>query len=96
MYAQLRIYTVNRGKMDGWVKFFDEKVRTAAKEAGQTIVGGWVNEAKTEYIWLRTYQDAEDAKVKDAAFTNSDLWKAAQPQAAEFIAKIEVTVMTSA
>ncbi len=95
MYAQLRVYTVNRGKLEGWLKFFDEKVRPAAEEAGQTIAGTWVNEAKTEFIWIRTYQDAEDAKVKDAAFGNSPLWKAAAPQAAEFIAKIEVTAMTT-
>jgi hypothetical protein len=58
-------------------------------------MGQWVNEAKTEFIWIRTYDSAEDAAAKDAAFAASPAWQAIQPEAAEFIAKIEVTPMSS-
>lgn len=95
MYAQLRIYTVNRGKMDGWVRWFNDKVMPIATQAGHHVLGPWVNEAKTEFIWIRTYQNAEDAKAKDEAFSNSAAWKAISGEAAEYVAKIEVTVMTS-
>lgn len=33
MYAQLRIYTVNRGKMDDWVEWFNDKLRPIAQQA---------------------------------------------------------------
>ena len=95
MYAQLRVYTVNRGKMDTWVKWYNEKVVPIAAQAGHQILGPWINEAKTEFIWIRTYQNAEDAKVKDDAFSNSPAWKAVVGETAEYVAKIEVTVMTT-
>jgi len=96
MYAQLRIYTVNRGKMDDWVSWFTSKLAPIAKEAGQTILGPWVNEAKTEFVWIRVYDSAEDAKTKDERFYGSAKWKAIAPEAREFIAKAEVTLMNSA
>lgn len=95
MYAQLRVYTVNRGKMDGWVEWFNDKVRPLAEEAGHQILGPWVNEANTEFTWIRTYESAEDAKAKDEAFSSSSAWRAIAGEAAEFISKIEVTPMSS-
>ena len=95
MYAQLRVYTVNRGKMDGWFEWFNDKVRPLAEEAGHQILGPWVNEANTEFTWIRTYESAEDAQSKDEAFSSSPAWQAIAGEAAEFIAKIEVTPMSS-
>ena len=95
MYAQLRVYTVNRGKMDEWVRWFSEKLVPVAKQAGHSILGPWVNEAKTEFVWIRAYESAEDAKAKDEAFYGSAAWKAIAPEARDFIAKADVTVMQS-
>jgi hypothetical protein len=96
MYVQLRTYTVNRGKMDEWVRWFADKLIPVAKQAGQTIQGPWVNEAKTEFVWMRVYDSAEDAKVKDERFYSSAGWKAIAPESAAFIAKTEVKVLTTA
>jgi hypothetical protein len=96
MYAQLRVYTVNRGKMDDWVRWFNDKLTPVAKQAGHTILGPWVNEAKTEFVWIRAYDSADDAKAKDERFYSSAGWKALAPEAGAFIAKAEVTVMNSA
>ncbi len=96
MYAQLRIYTVNRGKMDEWVQWFDEKLRPIAARAGQTILGPWVNEARTDFIWIRVYDTADDARAKDDRFYDSAEWKAIAAEARTFIAKTEVTIMTAA
>lgn len=64
MYAQLRMYTVNRGKMDDWVEWFNDKLRPIAQQADHTILGPWINEAKTEFVWIRTYDIAADAEGK--------------------------------
>jgi hypothetical protein len=95
MYAQLRIYTVNSGRMDDWVEWFNDKLRPIAELAGHTILGPWVNEAKTEFVWIRTYDSASDAEAKDGVFYGSREWKAVGPDAREFLAKIEVTIMSS-
>ena len=96
MYAQLRVYTVNRGKMDDWVSWFREKLMPIATRAGQTIVGPWVNDAKTEFIWIRVYDSAEDAKAKDERFYGAQDWKAIAAEARALLAKTEVTIMNSA
>jgi len=93
MYAQLRVYTVNRGKMDEWVRWFNEKLTPIAAMASHTIVGPWVNEAMTEFIWIRVYDSSDDAKAKDERFYNSPEWRAIAAEARALIAKTEVTVM---
>ena len=95
MYAQLRVYTINRGKMDAWVEWFNNKARPVAEQVGHQILGPWINEASTEFIWIRTYESAEDAKAKDEAFSSSPAWQAIASEAAEYVAKIEVTPMSS-
>lgn len=95
MYAQLRIYTVNRGRMADWVRWFDEKLMPIAAKAGQTVVGPWVDETATEFIWVRVYESAEDAKEKDERFYSSPEWKAIASEALELLAKTSVTVMSS-
>ena len=92
MYAQLRVYTVNRGKMDAWVEWFNSKARPVAEQAGHQIVGPWINDARTEYIWIRTYESAEDAKAKDEAFSSSPAWQAIASDAAEFVARNDVSL----
>ena len=95
MYAQLRIYTVNRGKMDAWVEWFNSKAGPVAAQVSHQVLDPWINEARTEFIWIRTYESAEAAKAKDEAFSSLPAWQAIAGEAAEFVAKIEVTPMSS-
>lgn len=96
MYAQLRRYTVNRGKMDDWVRFFYEKLVPIANRAGHTILGPWINEAGTDFIWIRLYDSTDEAKTKDGRFYGSSEWLAIAAEATGLIAKSEVMTMTSA
>ena len=75
MYAQLRVYTVNRGKMEAWVEWFNNKARPVLEQAGQQFLGPWINEKSTEFIWIRTYESAEAAKSKNEAFSSSSAWQ---------------------
>lgn len=93
MYTQLRVYTVNRNTMDPWIEWWRQNPKAVGESVGQKIGGPWVNEAKTEFTWLRSYADAEDAAQKDAAFAAHPTWVAARPESVKFIAKAEVTPM---
>lgn len=93
MYAQLRIYTINRGGMREWVRLFDLKLRPIASRVGHTILGPWINEAGTEFIWIRVYESAEDAKQRDEQFYGSPEWNAVAAECRALVAKSEVTVM---
>ena len=75
--AHLRIYTVNKGQMDSWLKLFKEEIVPHTEEAGIEVVTHWVNSEKSQFIWIRAYGESEaDIETKEAAFYGSDWWAA--------------------
>ena len=50
MISQLRMYTVNRGMMDQWVKHFNEVLIPMQEKHGIKIDGTWVNEDNNQFI----------------------------------------------
>ena len=68
MQAQVRIYTINRGEMDDFLKHFETEVMPLHKQAGWDIVSTWVNRPQNEFIWVRTHTDAADLETKTKAF----------------------------
>ncbi len=95
MIYQLRVYTINRGMMDQWVKLFNETIVPIQNKYGMTIDGEWVNEDKNQFIWIRSFADAEDVKKKEAAFTGSPEWKAVVDHSRSHLARIDVQTMES-
>ena len=67
MISQIRIYTINKGEMDNFLRHFKEDIVALHEKIGIPIVGTWVNRAQNEFIWVRNYKDkAElDAKTKE-------------------------------
>ena len=65
MVSQLRIYTINRGMMDSWVKLVEEKLRPWHEKYGIPIEATWVNVEKTEFIWVRSFDSLDDIPVKE-------------------------------
>ena len=53
MLSQIRIYTINKGEMDAFLKHFKEEVMAVHERIGVPIVGTWVNRAQNEFIWVR-------------------------------------------
>ena len=68
MAAQIRIYTINRGQMDDFLKHFGEETSKLHQEIGWPIVATYVNRPQNEFIWVRTYTDAADLEAKGKAF----------------------------
>mgnify|MGYP000333070664 CR=1 FL=1 len=65
MISQLRIYTVNKGMTDQWVKHFTEVLVPMQEKHDIKIGGMWVNEDKNQFIWIRSFANAEDVTVKE-------------------------------
>ena len=57
MISQIRIYTINKGEMDNFLKHFKEEIMPLHEKIGVPIVGSWVNRPQNEFIWVRTYKD---------------------------------------
>ena len=55
MTSQLRMYTINRGMMDEWVKLFTETLAPMQEKYGIKIEGMWVSEDGTQFIWIRSF-----------------------------------------
>ena len=68
MLSQIRIYTINKGEMDNFLKHFKEEITPLHERIGVPIVGTWVNRPQNEFIWVRNYKDKADLEAKGKAF----------------------------
>ena len=93
MVAQLRIYTINRGMMNSWLKLFNEHIRPLHDRLGIPVQNAWVNADRTEFIWVRRFNDVEDIPAKEAEYFASPERTALGDQPTSHIAKIEVRVI---
>ena len=68
MISQIRIYTINKGEMDNFLKHFKEDIMVLHQKIGVPIVGTWVNRPQNEFIWVRTYKDKAELEAKNKEF----------------------------
>ena len=68
MLSQIRIYTINKGEMDAFLKHFKDEIMVLHERIGLPIAGAWVNRAQNEFIWVRNYADKADLEAKGKAF----------------------------
>ena len=68
MLSELRIVTINKGKMDDWVDLFRERVAPLARRLDINITGAWVDEERERFIQIRSFADADDMASKRARF----------------------------
>jgi hypothetical protein len=88
MQAQIRIYTINKGQMDDFLKHFQEDVMALHEKVSWPIVSTWVNKPQNEFIWVRTYKDMADLEAKTKAFQEARA--AGNVQLGGHVAKMEV------
>ena len=96
MTSQLRMYTINRGMMDDWVKLFTESLVPMQEKHGIKIDGTWVSEDDTRFIWIRSFANPDDVKAKEAAFYGSPEWTAVMDHARSHIARTDIQTMEPA
>ncbi|HEY3058101.1 MAG TPA: hypothetical protein VGL99_03905 [Chloroflexota bacterium] len=67
MVTQVRIYTINRGMLDSWIKLFNEKIVPTSAQYGVRVIGAWVNRPQNEFIWVRTFDTDETLKTYETS-----------------------------
>ncbi len=95
MISQLRIYTINKGMTDQWVKHFTEVLVPMQENLGIKIGGMWVNEDNNQFIWIRSFADSEDATAADATWGASTDWQALRENARSHLARVDVITMNA-
>jgi len=93
MVYQMRIYTINRGMMDSWLKLFNEHIRPLHDRLGIPVQNSWVNADRTEFIWVRQFNSAEAIPTKEAEYFASPERQALADRPTSHIAKMEVRVI---
>jgi hypothetical protein len=95
LISQLRIYTINQGQMDSWLKAF-EGLKPIMAEHGIQVDGTWVDEENQRFIWIRSFADQADLEKKEAAFYSSEKWLAGVDHVRSHLARREITVINPA
>jgi len=93
MASQMRTYTINKGMMDSWLELFDKQIRPIHESVGIPIVATWVNADRTDFIWVRSFDSAEEIPAKEAAYFASPGRKALGDKPTSHIAKMDVRLI---
>jgi hypothetical protein len=92
--CQLRVYTINGGMMEQWIKFHTQTAAPIQEKHGIRVEGSWVNEDQNQYIWIRSFDDAQDLEAKSATFAESPEWSGGNRDIAfSHLARLDVTEM---
>ena len=89
MASQLRIYTINRGKLDDFVQAWHQGVYPLRQRYGFAIPNAWVIRERNEFVWILTYDGPESFEVRDAAYYASPERAALDPDPVQYIARAE-------
>ncbi len=73
---EVRIYTIEEGKRDEFVKLYDEVLLPAQRRFGLDVLGQFVSlDDDRTFVWLRRFDTQEERERKWDEFYGSDLWK---------------------
>jgi hypothetical protein len=87
--TQIRIFTINKGKMDVFLAAWQNGVYPLRIKSGFKIEGAWVMKEKNKFIWILSYDGPESFEAKDSAYYASQARTTLKPDPAEYIADAE-------
>jgi hypothetical protein len=93
MTTELRIFTINKGRLDDFVRAWVAGVYPLRLEKGYRIEGAWVIRERNEFIWLLSH-DGGDWDAQEKAYYASPERAAINPDPAQYIAKAEQWFLT--
>lgn len=86
---QLRIYTINRGRLDDFVDAWRKGVVPLREKFGFKVEGAWVIRERNEFVWLISYEGPGDWEAAEEAYYASAQRAAVEPDPAQYIAQPE-------
>jgi hypothetical protein len=93
MVMQLRTYTIHEGMMDSWLELFTTHIRPVVEAYGMPIEGMWVDDSRTEFIWLRSFVTVAEIAEKEEAFLNSKEMAPVRESGRAHISNVEVKLV---
>ncbi len=89
MKNQLRIYTINRGQMDAFVKAWQEGVVPLRLKLGFQVSTAWINRETNQFMWVVSYNGPKTWEEVEQAYYNAPERKTLSPDPVQLIARIE-------
>ncbi len=89
MVSQLRIYIINKGKLDEFVKAWSEGVYQLRLKKGFRIDGAWTIKENNQFVWILSYDGPEDWQTKQDQYYDSPERKALNPDPAQYVGSSE-------
>ena len=71
MVSQLRIYTINKGKLDEFVEAWREGVYPLRLNQGFRIDGAWTIKENNQFVWILSYDGLGDWQTKQDQYYDS-------------------------
>ena len=90
MLSELRIVTINKGKMDDWVDLFRERVVPLAARLDIQITGAWTDVDCERFIQIRSFADADEMAVRRARFVANPEWRAIESRVLDLTAQQDI------
>jgi hypothetical protein len=82
---QLRHYKIREGTMDRFLDAWLKGVYPLRQRFGFTFVGAWVNDERSEFVWIIGYDGADGVEAADHRYYDSPERKAMDPDPAKYI-----------
>jgi len=87
MSTQVRTYTLKVGKLDAWVRLYENGIRALREREGFETIGTWVARDREQFIWILSHQgDQVDFESADAAYYELPEHNALHLEALEYLA----------
>src|SRR3989304_2385945 len=93
MPSQLRIYTINRGRLDDFVAAWRAGVSPLRQQFGFRVAGAWGIRERNQFVWILSYDGPQAWEAADAAYYGSPQRAALNPDPAQWIAQGEHWVL---
>ena len=87
--CQMRLFTINRGKLDDFVKAWLKGVYPLRLKHGFTIPAAWAVPETNQFMWALCYEGPEEWDAKEAAYYGSEERGALDPDPRQLIARVE-------
>src|SRR5512138_1810722 len=90
MKTQIRIYTLNRGMLDQFMKEWKEKIYPLRLVYGFSIPGAWAIRETNQFIWLLGYDGKGTWEQRDKDYYASPERKQIDPDPARHVARMQL------
>jgi hypothetical protein len=94
MVTQLRIYTINRGRMEDFVRAWRDGIYPLRMRHGFRLGGAWVVEESNQFVWVLSYAGPEAWDDKERAYSQSPERAGLNPDPSHYVARAEQYFLT--